>query len=106
MPSALRWNDQRKWTFHITLRKPTLYLLRDHINMFTDLSKDWVSGPPTSQERFIPMVYKFEIDMQNYEINTYVNDHNIIDKPLIKEDNGTSIYFSSFYLDLMCAQLC
>ena len=56
--------------------------------MFTDLSKDWASGPPADYERFIPMLYKVEIDLHNYELNTYVNDHNIIDKPLIKEDNG------------------
>ena len=88
MPSPLKWNDQRQWTFAITLRRPVFYLLRDHINMFTDLAKDWVSGPPANYERFIPMVYKVEVNLQNYEINTYVNDHNIIDKPLIREENG------------------
>ena len=88
LPSPLKWNDQRQWTFAISLRQPVFYLLRDHINMFTDLSKDWVSGPHGSQERFISMMYKVEIDMYNYEINTYVNDHNIIDKPLIREENS------------------
>ena len=88
MPTPLKWNDARQWVFAISLNQPVFYLLRDHINMFTDLSKDWMSGPPAKQERFIPMVYKIEIDMQSYEINTYVNDHNIIDKPLIREENG------------------
>ena len=90
MPSALRWNDQRKWTFHITLRKPTLYLLRDHINMFTDLGKDWAAGPPTGYNRFVPMLYVLDIHLENFELNTYVNDHNIIDKPLLRDENGTS----------------
>lgn len=74
--------------------------------MFTDLGKDWSSGPPSDYNLFTPMIYVIDLDMHNYTINLYVNDHNIIDKPLIKEDNGTSIYFSSVYLDLMCAQLC
>ena len=88
LSSPLKWNDQRQWAFAITLRQPVFYLLRDHINMFTDLAKDWASGPPSNYERFIPMVYNVEIAIQNYEINTYVNDHNIIDKPLIREENG------------------
>lgn len=69
--------------------------------MFTDLSKDWASGPPSSPERFIPIVYKVEVDMQNYEINTYVNDHNIIDKPLIREENG-QFYIASAHSRLIC----
>jgi hypothetical protein len=89
LPSPLKWDDQRQWTFAISLRRPIFYLLRDHINMFTDLSKDWASGPPANYDRFVPMLYKVEIDMVNYELNTYVNDHNIIDKPLIKEENGS-----------------
>lgn len=102
----MRWNGVRQWTFAISLRQPCFYLLRDHINMFTDLGKDWSSGPPSDYNLFTPMIYVIDLDMHNYTINLYVNDHNIIDKPLIKEDNGTSIYFSSVYLDLMCAQLC
>lgn len=56
--------------------------------MFTDLGKDWSSGPPSNYNLFTPMIYIIDLDMQNYAINLYVNDHNIIDKPLIKEDNG------------------
>lgn len=55
--------------------------------MLTDLGKDWSSGPPSDFYRFIPMHYVVELDLHDYEVNTYVNDHNIIDKPLIKEDN-------------------
>lgn len=56
--------------------------------MFTDLGKDWASGPPGDYSRFIPMIYTVDLDMQNYELNLYVNDHNIIDKPAIREENG------------------
>ncbi|PCH43678.1 hypothetical protein WOLCODRAFT_122406 [Wolfiporia cocos MD-104 SS10] len=88
LPTPLRWNAARQWTISVGLRQSCFYLLRDHINMFADLGKDWSSGPPTDYHRFVPMTYAFELDMDNYEINTYVNDHNIIDKPLIKEDNA------------------
>ncbi|KAI0074167.1 hypothetical protein K474DRAFT_1774197 [Panus rudis PR-1116 ss-1] len=88
MPSPLRWNEQRQWTYAITLRQPVIYLLRDHVNMLADLGKDWSSGPPSDYFKFIPMHYQVEVDMQSYEINTYVNDHNIIDKPLTKEENA------------------
>ena len=57
--------------------------------MFTDLGKDWSAGPPTDYNRFVPMHYELDIEMLNYELNTYVNDHNIIDKPLIRDENGT-----------------
>jgi len=65
-----------------------IYILRDQINMFTDLGKDWVSGPPTDYCRFVPTVYVFELDMHQFELNFYVNDQNIIDKPLIRDENG------------------
>lgn len=88
MPAPVRWNDERTWAFAVYLRHPTLYLLRDHINMFTDLGKDWISGPPTDYQKFIPMIYTFQFEMDNFQWNFYVNDHNIIDKPLVREENG------------------
>jgi len=88
LPSPLKWNAERTWTFDITLRQPVFYLLRDHINMFTDLGKDWASGPPSDWQRWVPTVYLVNLRLYHYEINTYANDQNIIDKPLVREDNG------------------
>ena len=34
-----------------------------------------------------------ELNLNQYEINTYVNDHNIIDKPLVREENGELRFF-------------
>ncbi|KDQ57525.1 hypothetical protein JAAARDRAFT_69639 [Jaapia argillacea MUCL 33604] len=87
-PSSLKWNGERQWNIGVSLRQPTLYLIRDHINMFTDLGKDWSSGPPSDYNRFMPMVYVVDFDMHAYELNLYVNDQNIIDKPLIREENA------------------
>ncbi|KAJ7218000.1 hypothetical protein GGX14DRAFT_550111 [Mycena pura] len=88
LPSPLQWNALRTWKIKISLRLPVLYLLRDHINMFTDLGKDWAAGPPNDYYRFVPTVYVAELDLHHYELNLYVNDNNIIDKPLIKEENA------------------
>ncbi|KAE9411411.1 hypothetical protein BT96DRAFT_961320 [Gymnopus androsaceus JB14] len=95
LPSPLKWNVQRTWNVSVTLRRPTLYLIRDHINMFTDLGKDWASGPPHDYHRFIPMIYQFELDMHHYELKLYANDHNIIDKPLVEEENAIFAFAGS-----------
>lgn len=88
MPSPIKWNDRRQWDFSIRLRKSVMYLIREHINMFTDLGKDWSAGPPSDYHRFIPMVYITDLELRMFELNLYVNDHNIIDKPSIREENG------------------
>jgi hypothetical protein len=88
LSSPLIWNSKRKWTFAVTLRHPVLYLIRDHINMLTDLARDWNAGPPSDYHRFVPMIYIFELEMHHYRINLYANDHNIIDKPLLRDENG------------------
>ena len=88
LPSPLKWNAERTWTFDIILRQPVFYLLRDHIHMFTDLGKDWASGPPSDWQKWVPTVYSVNLSLYRYEINKYANDQNIIDKPLVREDNG------------------
>lgn len=90
LPSPLRWNAERTWSISVSLNQPILYLLRDHINMFIDLGKDWTTGPPTDYQRFIPMIYATSIDLRHCELNMYANDHNILDKPLIRDENGKS----------------
>lgn len=88
MPSPLEWNGPRQWDFHIRLRKPVMYLIREHVNMFTDLGRDWSAGPLSDYYRFVPTVYTVDFDLRMFELNAYVNDHNIIDKPSIREENG------------------
>lgn len=56
--------------------------------MFTDLGKDWASGPPSDWQRWVPTIYSVNLNLHHYEINLYANDQNIIDKPLVREDNG------------------
>ncbi|KIM31189.1 hypothetical protein M408DRAFT_327476 [Serendipita vermifera MAFF 305830] len=81
LPSPLRWNDARQWDFNITIDRPEIYLLRDHITLFTDLGKDWSAGPPTDILYFIPMKYVVTIVLKNYSLSFNVNDQNIVDSP-------------------------
>ena len=90
LPSPLRWDEERTWNFAVDIEDPVLYLIRDHINMLTDLGKDWSAGPPSDFDTFVPMNYGISLTMTNYEFNLYANDHNIIDRPLDKRDNGKS----------------
>ena len=82
------WDAERTWIFNIVLDHPVLYLIRDHINMLTDLGKDWASGPPSDFKTFIPMIYGINIIFNDFELNFYANDHNIIDRPLDKRENS------------------
>lgn len=88
LPSPLRWDEERTWDFAIDFETPVLYLIRDHINMLADLGKDWSSGPPSDFDTFVPMKYGIHLNMADYELNLYANDHNIIDRPLDRRDNG------------------
>jgi hypothetical protein len=88
LPTPLAWKALRQWKVGITLRTPVVYLLRDHVNMFTDLSTDWSAGPTAPIHTWIPMIYSIDLTLRNYTINLYANDFNIIDTPLQKDTNG------------------
>lgn len=88
LPTPLQWNSERQWTVVMSMDRPVLYLIRDHLNMLADLGKDWSSGPPSDFHCFVPMIYAVKFDLNDYKVNLYANDHNIIDRPLIREENG------------------
>jgi len=88
LPTPLRWNAERQWTFDIVLQQPTIYLLRDHINLFTDLGKDWSAGPPSQWSHFIPVLYRVKITLKKYNLSLYLNDQNIIRSPTEPQENG------------------
>ena len=87
LPQPLRWEDQRTWTFNISMHEPQVKLLRDHTFLLRDLVMDWTSGPVTEMERFVPYDYKMNITMHDYRIGLYLNERNIIDKAAIAEAN-------------------
>lgn len=95
-PTPLVWNAERCWSFSTSLRQPVIYLLRDHVNMFTDLARDWTFGPPTEWNLFVPTIYMLELDLHHFELNLYANDQNIIDKPLVKGENSELILLPGY----------
>lgn len=90
LPSPLVWEELRTWTINVTMAKPDISLLRDHITLFTDVAKDWTSGPPGSYEHFVPYNYVLNFTLSDYILRLFVNDHNIINNPATIEDNSAS----------------
>ncbi|KAI8885811.1 hypothetical protein K501DRAFT_331672 [Backusella circina FSU 941] len=88
MPAPLKWNGSRKWTFNINVRKPTVFLLRDHIFLAQDLIKDWTSGPPGDLLYFTPILYELNFNLNHTTAYLYVNEHNVINNPNSIDDNA------------------
>ncbi|CAH7677657.1 hypothetical protein PPACK8108_LOCUS12834, partial [Phakopsora pachyrhizi] len=94
-PTPLAWDAPRTWAASISFSKisgqdhqtleppatsqPQISLLRDHIQLLTDLVKDWISGPPTAYEEWVPTNYAVELNMSDYELCLHLNDLNIIE---------------------------
>lgn len=90
MPSPLVWNAHRDWVFDVTLDKPKIFLIRDHVTLITDLAKDWTSGPGGDFFHFVPVRYIFKLALNDFALHLNLNDHNIIDHPTSLEENGQS----------------
>ncbi|KAI9684395.1 MAG: hypothetical protein M1829_002205 [Trizodia sp. TS-e1964] len=82
-----KWNGPHSWIFNISSSSMELFLLRDHIFLFTDLITDWVSGPPSDYYTFTPFQYVLILGFDNFNLHLNVNDSNIINNPSDFEDN-------------------
>ena len=107
LPTPPLWNAERQWNFDIVLQQPTIFLLHDHINLFTDLGKDWSAGPPSQWSHFIPMLYRVRVTLKKYNLSLYLNDHNIIRSPTDPQENGTPLLegLQSPYILRYCSAL-
>ncbi|KAI8968020.1 hypothetical protein BDF20DRAFT_203466 [Mycotypha africana] len=89
MPTPLQWNGFRQWNFKLNVRKPIIFLLRDHIYLLQDLVKDWTaSSAPADLLYFTPMTYVLQFNLDNPTIILCVNDHNVINNPNSVADNA------------------
>ncbi|KAF9116860.1 hypothetical protein BGX27_009741 [Mortierella sp. AM989] len=88
LQNPLIWNAQRDWDFEITLDTAEAFILRDHITLIQDLSKDWTAGPSVDMAHFVPFKYEFDIKLPNFKFHTYVNEHNIINEPTETDENA------------------
>jgi hypothetical protein len=88
MPTPLRWDAQRDWGLDVTLDTPDILLLRDHVTLISDLSRDWSSGVVGDFHHFVPNHYNFRVALLNYAIHLTINDFNIVDQPRSRDDNA------------------
>jgi hypothetical protein len=95
MPTPLLWNARRDWQFDITMSRPVITLLRDHVTLISDLAKDWSSGPQGDFFHFTPYDYQFTVTLSHYQIKLYVNDFNVVDYPNRDDENGMSCIHNS-----------
>lgn len=93
MPVPLGWDEARTWFFDITLSKgpedthSEVILLRDHVNLLTDMVSDFLSGPSASYELFVPVSYSIKIALVDLCLTLFLNEGNIINNPTEKSDN-------------------
>lgn len=90
MPVPLVWNAQRNWGIDVTLDTPEILLLREHVNLISDLSRDWSSGAAGDFHHFVPMHYNFRLALVKYAVHLFINDFNIVDMPRSRDHNGAS----------------
>ncbi|OBA15838.1 uncharacterized protein OGAPODRAFT_94272 [Ogataea polymorpha] len=95
----LQWNGAATWSFQNRSTNAELYLLREHIELLTDMFGDFSSGNPTPYELFRPFFYKISWKVYNYNISLNLNEKNIVSHPLDYNDN-IYVSFCGSELDL------
>lgn len=98
MHNPLVWNSPRTWTFDFKFARPQIYLLRDHLFLIQDLVKDWIAGSSTDLTHFVPTAYVLRITLDDFILNLCVNEHNIINNPTDKGDNGVCLCFGLMWM--------
>jgi len=87
IPAPLEWNKERTMPLDIQLLETKMYLIKDHIQLITDLITDWTDGAPIENEYFVPTIYDINITFKEFSILLCVNECNIIDQLNDKDQN-------------------
>ncbi|WEW57287.1 Macrophage colony-stimulating factor 1 receptor [Emydomyces testavorans] len=88
LSNPLEWNSLHTWSFTIDSDNLELFVLRDHIFLFTDLVNDWTSGPHPEFFTFVPFQYDIRLSFTHVQLFLNVNDSNIINNPTDTDDNS------------------
>ncbi|KAL8849931.1 MAG: hypothetical protein Q9221_005110 [Calogaya cf. arnoldii] len=83
----LQWNEIRQWAIEIDSAGLELFMLRDHIFLFTDIVSDWTVGPPEDFFTFVSFLYKINIQLADFQLHLNANDSNVINDPASMEEN-------------------
>jgi hypothetical protein len=87
LSKPLKWDALHNWIFNITVFRPSIFVLRDHITLFSDCGSDWVSAP-TDYATWIPFIYTINLNFNDFSLFLNVNDGNIISSPAELNDNS------------------
>ena len=92
LANPVQWNALRNWTFDLDWDALELFLLRDHLFLFTDLITDWTSGSPSEYLNFVPFTYNLNLMLRSFKLYLNVNDANIIDSPVSLDSNAFLVF--------------
>ncbi|KAL8952588.1 MAG: hypothetical protein Q9222_001503 [Ikaeria aurantiellina] len=87
LSNPLKWNERRQWIINSDARGVELYLLRDHIFLFTDLVNDWTTGAIGDYHTFVPFTYTLKFRLMDFSFFLNANDSNVINDPASMEEN-------------------
>lgn len=87
LSNPLAWNAMRQWAVNVDCSGLELFLLRDHIFLFTDMINDWTTGPPGDFYTFVPFVYTMNLGFTDFNLHLNANDSNVINNPASTEEN-------------------
>ncbi|KAL8762526.1 MAG: hypothetical protein Q9184_001486 [Pyrenodesmia sp. 2 TL-2023] len=87
LSNPLAWGAMRQWAVNIDCSGLELFLLRDHIFLFTDMISDWTNGPPGDFYTFVPFVYTMNLGFTDFNLHLNANDSNVINNPASIEEN-------------------
>ncbi|KAK4230008.1 protein CSF1 [Podospora fimiseda] len=105
LSTPLRWNALRQWHFNIASDDLSLFLLRDHIFLLTDLIDDWASGPPSDYLTFTPFKYHLDLQFSKMQLFLNLNDANIVNNPADLDDNTYLIISSPLLKCVTCISI-
>ncbi|KAL8920220.1 MAG: hypothetical protein Q9208_006385 [Pyrenodesmia sp. 3 TL-2023] len=87
LSNPLPWSAMRQWAVNVDCSGLELFLLRDHIFLFTDMISDWTTGPPGDFYTFVPFVYTMNLGFADFNLHLNANDSNVVNNPASMEEN-------------------
>ena len=87
LPTPRRWNGLHQWKFQVIGNTSEVFLIREHIFLFSDLTTDWSADSLPDYYTFVPFEYIADIQLRDLKLYLNANDANIINNPCDIEDN-------------------
>ncbi|RKP17041.1 hypothetical protein ROZALSC1DRAFT_16840, partial [Rozella allomycis CSF55] len=87
----LKWRDQAKWEITISGHKASVFLLKEHVFQFNDISNDFSQKPKIRLNEFVPFVYFINVNLTESNVVFHCNELNIIQQPCDKNENSKFI---------------